>query len=153
MLIRESHEVLVEATPAEILAVLADAESVTEWSAVHQSCEVVETGDDGLPSMVRMKIKTAGIIDDQVVRYTWSGNTVNWTLVSAKLQRSQDVTYTLTPDGDHTWVKFEIAVDLTVPLPQFILKVATKSVLDTATEGLRKRVLSVQQGGGRPVGG
>lgn len=147
MLIRESREVVIEATPEEILNVLTDLESLTEWSAVHQSCEVIETGDDGRPSVARMKVKTAGITDDTVVRYTWSGNTVNWTLISARQQRSQDATYTLTPQGDGTRVKFEIAVDLLVPLPEFILKIATKSVLDTATEGLRKRVLSLHKGG------
>jgi len=145
MLIQESREVVIEATPEEILDVLADLESVTEWSTVHQSAEVIETGDDGRPRVARIKVKTAGITDEQVVTYTWSGNTVSWTLVSAKQQRSQDATYTLTPEGDHTRVTFEIAVDLLVPLPQFVLKTATKGVLDTATEGLRQRVLSVQK--------
>lgn len=54
----------------------------------------------------------------------------------------------MTPEGDHTRVTFDIAVDLLVPLPQSVLKTATKGVLDTATEGLRQRLLSVQEGRG-----
>jgi hypothetical protein len=77
MLTQESREVVIEATPEEILDVLADLESVTEWSTVHQSAEVVETGDDGRPRVARIKVKTAGITDEQVVTYTWSGNTVS----------------------------------------------------------------------------
>jgi ribosome-associated toxin RatA of RatAB toxin-antitoxin module len=146
MLIKEAREVVIEATPEEILDVLADVESLTEWSPPHQSSEVLERDKDGRPSKARMKVKTAGITDEQVIAYTWSGNTVSWTLVSAKQQRSQDATYTLTPKGDGTRVNFEIAIDPLVPLPEFVLKTATEGVLNTLTEGLRKRVLSVQKG-------
>lgn len=98
MAIRETREVVIEASPEEILDVIADLEALTEWSPAHQSSEVVETGKDGRPRVARMKVKSAGITDEQVVAYTWSGNTVSWTLVSAGQQRSQDATYTLTPE-------------------------------------------------------
>ncbi|MGH3530369.1 MAG: SRPBCC family protein, partial [Mycobacterium sp.] len=42
MAIKESREVVIEATPEEILDVIADLESLTEWSSAHQSSEVVE---------------------------------------------------------------------------------------------------------------
>jgi ribosome-associated toxin RatA of RatAB toxin-antitoxin module len=145
MLIEESREVVIEAGPEEILSVLADLESLPEWSSIHQTSEVIETGDDGRPTLARMKVKTAGITDEQVLAYRWSGNAVSWSLVSAKQQRSQDVTYTLTPEGDRTRVKFEIAIDPVPPLPKFVLKTATQGVLNTLTEGLRNRVLSVRQ--------
>jgi ribosome-associated toxin RatA of RatAB toxin-antitoxin module len=146
MAIRESREVVIEASPEQIMDVIADLESLTEWSSAHQSSEVVETGDDGRPTVARMKVKTAGITDEQVVAYTWGDNTVSWTLVSAGQQRSQDATYTLTPEGETTRVKFDITIDPLVPLPGFLLKRAVKGVMDTATEGLRKRVLSVKKG-------
>jgi ribosome-associated toxin RatA of RatAB toxin-antitoxin module len=144
--IKESREVVIEASLEEILDVIADLESLTEWSSAHQSSEVIETGDDGRPSVARMKVKTAGITDEQVVAYTWGDNTVSWTLVSAGQQRSQDATYTLTPEGDTTRVNFDITIDPLVPLPGFVLKRVIKGSVDTATEGLRKRVLSVKKG-------
>lgn len=146
MAIKESREILIEATPEEILDVIADLESLTEWSSAHQSSEVLERGDDGRPSVAKMKVKAAGITDEQVVAYTWGDNTVSWTLVSAGQQRAQDATYTLTPEGDKTRVAFDISIDLVVPLPGFLLKRTIKGVIDTATEGLRKRVLSVKKG-------
>ena len=94
-----------------------------------------------------MKIKTAGITDEQVVEYTWADDNVSWTLVSAGQLKSQDASYTLTPDGDKTKVRFDITVDLSVPLPGFILKRAMKGGVETATEGLRKQVLKVKKGG------
>ena len=146
--IRESREVVIEASPEEILDVIADLESLTEWSSVHQSSQVVETGDNGRPTVAGMKVKIAGITDEQVVAYTWGDNTVSWTLVSASQQRSQDATYTLTPEGDTTRVKFDITIDPLAPLtlPGFVLKRVIKGSVDTATEGLRKRVLSVKKG-------
>jgi carbon monoxide dehydrogenase subunit G len=146
MAINETREIVIEATPEEILDVIADLESVTEWSSAHQSCDVLETSKDGRPTKVKMKVKAAGITDEQVVAYTWSDNKVSWTLVSSGQQRSQDASYTLTPDGDRTKVKFEISVDPVVPLPGFVLKRAVKGTIDTGTEGLRKRVLQVKKG-------
>lgn len=146
MAISESREVVIEATPQEILDVIADFDSLKEWSSAHQSAEVLNTGDDGLPREVKMKVKTAGITDEQVVAYTWGDNTVSWTLVSSGAQRAQDGKYVLTPEGDKTRVKFDFTVDPTVPLPGFVLKRVVKGSMETATDGLRKQVLKVKKG-------
>jgi len=134
MAINETREIVIEATPAEILDVIADLESLTEWSPPHQSSEVLEKNKDGRPSKAKMKVKAAGITDEQVVAYTWSDNEVGWTLVSSGQQRSQDASYTLVPDGDRTKVKFEISVDPVVPLPGFVLKRTVKGTIDSGTE-------------------
>jgi ribosome-associated toxin RatA of RatAB toxin-antitoxin module len=143
----DSREVVIEASPEEILDVIADIESTPTWSPQYQSAEVLEAYDNGRPKRVKMKIKTAGISDEQVVEYTWAGDVVSWTLVSAGQLKAQDASYTLTPDGDKTKVRFDITVDLSVPLPGFILKRAMKGGVETATEGLRKQVLKVKKGG------
>jgi ribosome-associated toxin RatA of RatAB toxin-antitoxin module len=137
---------VIEASPEEILDVIADVESTPTWSPQYQSAEVLKAYDNGRPKRVRMKIKTAGISDEQVVEYTWSGDVVSWTLVSAGQLKAQDASYTLTPDGDKTKVKFDITVDLSIPLPGFVLKRAMKGGVETATEGLRKQVLKVKKG-------
>jgi hypothetical protein len=93
-----------------------------------------------------MRIKAAGLTDDQVVEYTWGDSEVSWTLVSAVQLRSQDAKYTLTPAGDKTKVRFEITVDPSVPLPGFLLKRTMKGAMETATDGLRKQVLKVKKG-------
>ena len=95
---------------------------------------------------VKMKVKAAGITDEQVVAYTWGDNVVSWTLVSSGQQRSQDASYTLTPDGDKTKVVFKISVDPVVPLPGFVLKRAIKGTIDNGTKGLRDRVLKLKKG-------
>ena len=146
MAVTESREVVVEATPQEVLDVIADVESLPEWSGAHQTSEVLERDDNGRPLRAKAKVKTVGITDEQVLDYTWHDDGVSWTLVSANQQRSQEARYTLTPEGDKTRVRFDITIDPLVPLPGFVLKRATKGVMATATDGLRARVLSVKKG-------
>jgi hypothetical protein len=88
-----------------------------------------------------------GISDEQVVAYSVHDDGVSWELVSAKQQRAQHGRYTLTPDGDSTRVRFELTVDPIVPVPGFLIKKGAKGLMDTATEGLRKRVLKAKKGG------
>jgi ribosome-associated toxin RatA of RatAB toxin-antitoxin module len=142
----DSREVVIEANPEEILDVIADVEATPTWSPQYQSAEVLEAYDNGRPKRVKMKIKTAGITDEQVIEYTWSGDVVSWTLISAGQLKAQDASYTLTPDGDKTKVRFDISIDLAIPLPGFVLKRAMKGGVETATEGLRKHVLKVKKG-------
>jgi len=147
MAVKDSREVVIEATPEEILDVIADVENTPSWSPQYQSAEVVDAYDDGRPRTVKMKIKAAGLTDDQVVEYTWADNVVSWTLVKAGQLRSQDATYTLTPDGDKTKLRFDLSIDLSVPLPGFVVKRTIKGAMETATDGLRKQVLKVKKGG------
>lgn len=143
MAISETREVVIEATRDEIMAVLLDLESLTDWSSAHQKVEVLERDDEGRPSRSRQVVKIVGITDDQILDHTFYDDGVGWTLVSSTQQRAQEARYTLTRDGDSTLVRFDLTVDLLAPLPGFLIKQGAKGLLDTATKGLRKRVLKV----------
>lgn len=144
MAITESREVVIEATPDDIMEVLFDLESLTEWSSAHQEVEILERDDEGRPKRSRQVVKIVGVSDEQVLDYSVHDDGVSWTLVSSKQQRAQDGRYTLTPDGDKTTVRFELTVDPTVPLPGFLVKKGAKGLMETATDGLRKRVLKLK---------
>ncbi|MBX7449154.1 SRPBCC family protein [Mycolicibacterium sp. 3033] len=146
MAVTESRETVIEASPAQILDVLYDLESLTEWSSAHQEVEILERDDQGRPTKSRQVVKIVGVSDEQVLDYSVHDDGVSWTLVSSQQQRAQEGRYTLTPDGDSTRVRFELTVDPTVPLPGFLIKRGAKGLMETATEGLRKRVLSVKAG-------
>jgi len=147
MAVTESREVVIEATPDEILDVLFDLESLTEWSSVHRKVEVLERDDQGHPSKSRQVVKLVGVSDEQELAYTAHDDGVSWTLISAKQQRAQEGRYTLTPEGDGTRVRFELTIDLLMPVPGFLIRQGTKSLMDTATRGLRKRVLEIKKRG------
>jgi len=146
MSVTETRDVVIEATSAEIMDVLTDLETLTEWSPTHQKVEVLERDAAGRPSKSRQVVKIVGITDEQVLDYTVYDDGVGWTLVSSKQQRAQTGRYTLTPDGDSTRVRFELMVDPTVPLPGFLIKRGAKGLMETATKGLREQVLKVKKG-------
>ena len=146
MAVSDSREVMIEATPEEILDVIADVEATPAWSPQYQSSKILERYDDGRPKRVENVIKTAGLTDTQVIEYTWTDTGASWTLVSAGQLKKQDAGYTLTPAGDKTKVRFDMDVDPSVPIPGFILKRALKGGMETATDGLRKQVLKVKKG-------
>jgi ribosome-associated toxin RatA of RatAB toxin-antitoxin module len=142
----DSREVVIEATPAEILDVIADVESTPSWSPQYQKAEILESYPNGRPKQVEMTVKAAGLTDKMVIEYTWADDSVTWTLVSSGQLKAQDAGYTLTPDGAKTRVKFDMTIDLSIPLPGFLLKRTLKGGMETATDGLRKQVLKVTKG-------
>ncbi|OBI19141.1 cyclase [Mycobacterium sp. E2327] len=146
MAITDSREVVIDATPDEIMDVLFDLESLTEWSSFHKKVEILERDADGHPSKSRQTVKIVGVSDEQVLDYSVHDDGVGWTLQSSKQQRAQEGRYTLTPDGDSTRVRFDLTVDLAAPVPGFLVKRGAKGLMETATDGLRKRVLEVKGG-------
>jgi carbon monoxide dehydrogenase subunit G len=142
--VNESREITIEATPEEILAVLFDIETLPEWSPAHQAVEVLERDAEGRPSRTRQVVKIVGVSDEQELAHVVHPDGVGWSLISAQQQRAQEARYTLTPDGESTHVRFDITVDPIVPLPAFLIKRGAKGLLETATDGLRARVLKVK---------
>jgi ribosome-associated toxin RatA of RatAB toxin-antitoxin module len=141
--ITETREIVIEATPEQIMSVLFDIETLPEWSSAHEEVEILERDADGHPIRSRQVVKIVGVSDEQVLDYAVHEDGVSWTLVSSRQQRSQQGRYTLTPEGDKTRVSLELTVDPTVPLPGFLVRRGAKGLMDTATKGLRKRVLEV----------
>lgn len=144
MAITENREIVIEATRDEILAVLYDLESLTEWSPAHQTVEILERDEEGRPKRSRQVVKIVGVSDDQILDYHVYDDGVGWTLVRSDQQRAQEARYRLTQEGESTRVRLELMVDLKAPLPGFLVKKGAKGLMDTATHGLRKRVLKIK---------
>jgi len=139
MAVSGAKEFQVEAAPADVMAAIAAVDRLPEWSSAHKKVIVESTHPDGRANRVRMTVSIMGINDEQVVDYTWDGDSgMSWTLVESAQQNSQDGSYTLTPKGDGTLVKFALTVDPKIPLPGFLLKKAQKMALETASQGLTK---------------
>ena len=143
----DSREVVIEATPEEILDVIADVEATPTWSPQYQTAVILSRHPDGRPNQVEMTVKAAGLTDVMVIEYTWTDDSVSWTLVKSGQLKAQDAGYTLTPDGEKTKVRFDIKIDLSIPMPGFLLKRTLKGGTETATDGLRKQVLKVKKDG------
>jgi ribosome-associated toxin RatA of RatAB toxin-antitoxin module len=146
MAVSASHEVTIEATPEEIMDVIADLAQTPVWSPQYTKAEVLDTYENGRPKQAKMTIKAAGMADDQILEYTWTELTGSWVLIRSSSLKKQEAKYTLTPAGNKTKVKFEITVDPVVPIPGFLLKRSVSGGAETATEGLKKFMAKNKKG-------
>lgn len=125
---------------------LADVVSVPSWSSVHKSASVVDSYEDGRPHHVKVTVRVLGITDQEVLEYHWGPDWLVWDADETFQQHAQHVEYNLTPEGeDKTRVRFDITLEPRAPLPEFLIKRAKRTVLNAATEGLRRRVLGAER--------
>lgn len=141
MAVSGSREVDIEAPPADVLAVIADLEGLPAWSSIHKKVSVRERDDAGRPLVAEMTVAVMGITDEQVLEFTWTDTFVSWKVVESTQQKSQTARYDLTETDRGTHLTFEITLDPKIPVPGFIVKRGTKTVLETATDGLRQQVV------------
>jgi ribosome-associated toxin RatA of RatAB toxin-antitoxin module len=139
--------IVVNATPKEIMAVIADFAAYPEWADSMRETEVLSTDPAGRPNKVRFKVDAGAISDEYTLAYVWSRNEVTWTLVEAKMVKGMDGAYVLKdlggPDGSaRTEVTYRLAVDVAIPMIGMLKRKAEKVIIDTALKGLKKRVES-----------
>ena len=133
----------VNATPKEIMAVIADFAAYPEWADSMRETEVLSTDEAGRPNKVRFKVDAGAISDEYTLAYVWSRNEVTWTLVEAKMVKGMDGAYVLRDLGaEGTEVTYRLAVDVAIPMIGMLKRKAEKVIIDTALKGLKKRVES-----------
>ncbi|MCX4685134.1 SRPBCC family protein [Kitasatospora purpeofusca] len=134
--------ITIDATPATVMAVIADFAAYPAWTGEVKEIEVLETAEDGRAAQVRLVLDAGAIRDEHVLAYTWDGDReCAWTLVRSQMLRSLDGSYTLAPLGaDRTEVTYQLAVDVKIPMLGMIKRKAEKVIIDRALAGLKKRV-------------
>ncbi|MGB3520492.1 MAG: SRPBCC family protein [Mycobacterium sp.] len=142
MAVRASREIVIDAPPEKILDALADVSELASWSPVHKRIEVLDKYEDGRPHHVLATIKILGLVDKEILEYHWGPDWMVWDAKATAQQRAQHVEYTLTREGpDSTRVRFDITVEPSGPIPEFIVRRAGKLVLSIATERLRQQIM------------
>ncbi|MFF7456170.1 SRPBCC family protein [Kitasatospora sp. NPDC008115] len=134
--------ITIDATPAKVMAVIADFAAYPAWTGEVKEIEVLETAENGRAAQVRLVLDAGAIRDEHVLAYTWDGDReCAWTLVRSQMLRSLDGSYTLAPLGaDRTEVTYQLAVDVKIPMLGMIKRKAEKVIIDRALAGLKKRV-------------
>jgi hypothetical protein len=143
MAVRTSRKLVIDAPPEAIMDALADVESLLSSSPAYRRAEILDRYDDGRPHHVRLAVKVLGRLDEEILEFRWGPDWLVWDAEPTKQQYAQHVEYTLRPD--HTGASTVVTVDITVEpdslIPDFFIKRAGKTIIDAATDGLRKRVL------------
>lgn len=136
-----TQSIVIDATPEEIVAVIADFDAYPQWANGVKRTEVLESGADGRAAQVRFNIDQGPIKDEYVLAYDeWSTKKISWHLVKGQMQKSQEGSYALTPKGGSTEVTYTLSVQLIVPMIGLFRRKAEKMIMDTALKELKRRV-------------
>jgi ribosome-associated toxin RatA of RatAB toxin-antitoxin module len=139
-----TSSIVIDASPAEVMAVIADFPAYPEWAQGMKKAEVVEEGPQGRAQKVHFELEAAPIKDSYTLGYDWNGDSdVHWNLVEGKMLKAMQGAYELRPSGSGTEVTYRLAVDLSIPMIGMLRRKAEKVIIDTALKGLKKRVESL----------
>jgi ribosome-associated toxin RatA of RatAB toxin-antitoxin module len=135
----------VAATPAEVMAVVADFEAYPDWVASMEEVRVLARDRRGRGTRVAFRLGTP--LGEQsytlAYRYRPRDAGVAWTYVEGTLEDLAG-SYTLEPAGDGvTRVTYRLEVELGVPLPGLVKRQAAKQIVRSALADLKRRVESM----------
>ncbi|SEE61983.1 SRPBCC family protein [Jiangella alba] len=148
MAAQTTSSIVVAATPAAIMAVIADLEAYPEWTASVREVEVLTVYEDtGRPGEAKFVLDAGPIKDRYTLSYEWDGDDeVRWTLVEGGLIRELDGSYALAAVDDATTeVTYQLTVDVSIPMLGLMKRKAEKVIIDTALKELKKRVEGVDE--------
>lgn len=140
---RTEQSIVISASPADIMAVIADFPKYPEWVSSTKEVTVTEDGPDGNARQVAFVLDAGVLKDSYELRYEWAadGLAVSWELVRSDLQKSQHGRYGLVPLAEgSTKVTYELTVDVTIPIIGPLKRRAEKAITDAALKELKKRV-------------
>lgn len=140
-----SSSIVISASPAAVMDVIADFEAYPAWAKGVKSAKVLESGSNGRPEQVRFDLDVSPIKDQYTLAYTWDGDRrVTWSLVEASLLRLLDGEYAIRDLGDDSCeVTYSLTLDLTIPLIGMLKRKGERVLIDTALKGLKQRVESL----------
>ncbi len=135
----------IEATPAEVMAVISDFEAYPEWNRELRTVNIVERDSRRRPIEVAFGFSGGGFDAEYTLVYEYAPRNrgVSWTTKSASgAVRDVEGEYELEALPGATEVTYRLAVDLNIPLPGFVKRQAQKQILKAGLEGLKRRVES-----------
>jgi ribosome-associated toxin RatA of RatAB toxin-antitoxin module len=133
------------ATPAEVMAVVADFEAYPEWVGNLEEVEVLARDRRGRGTRVAFRLRTP--MGDQAYtlayRYQPKDAGVTWAYVEGTLDDLAG-SYTLEPAADGaTRVTYRLEVALGMPLPGLVKRQAARQIVRSALSDLKRRVESM----------
>jgi ribosome-associated toxin RatA of RatAB toxin-antitoxin module len=135
----------VAATPAEVLAVVADFDAYPDWVANLEQVQVLAHDRRGRGTRVAFRLRTP--MGEQAYtlayRYRPGDAGVDWTYVEGTLDDLAG-SYTLEPAGDGaTRVTYRLEVAVGLPLPGLVKRQAARQIVRSALGDLKRRVESM----------
>jgi ribosome-associated toxin RatA of RatAB toxin-antitoxin module len=135
----------VHASPAEVMAVVADFDAYPEWVANLEEVEVMARDRRGRGTRVAFRLGTPWGEQAYTLAYRYQPGDagMSWTYLEGTLEDLAG-SYTLEPaDDGATKVSYRLQVELGVPIPGFLLRQAARQIVRSALADLKRRVESM----------
>ena len=132
-----SQTITIDAPPEKVWAIATDFERYPEWAKDVKDVVVRARDDDGRASEVEYRASALGRSTHYTLGYDYGGapNSLDWRMVRGDIMRTIDGSYHFTPTADGgTEVRYDLAIDLVVPLPGFVKRRAEVRILNTVRE-------------------
>lgn len=140
---RTEGSISIDASPKEILAVIADFESYPDWVDGIHAVEIRVRDADGVPTEVAFEFSTMGLSASYTLAYAYAASEggVSWSTVEASgAVKDVQGEYVLEPDGEGTEVTYRLEIELSMPVPGILRRQGEKRAVKTALDGLKRRV-------------
>lgn len=132
----------IEATPKEIMEVIADFEAYPEWSDV-KAVAVKDRDPDGRAKVVAFEVGMMGFTAKYSLEYEYQSDDagISWTTADAEgAVKDVEGEYVLEPSDGMTVVTYRLTVELGVPVMGFLKRQGEKMIIKNALHGLKERV-------------
>lgn len=142
---RTESNTFIDARPGAILDVIADFDSYPDWAGEVKKVAVISEDGDGWANRVEFTLDAGALKDTYILEYDWDvaedgTGVISWTLVSAKVLKAMNGSYTLEANGTGTAVTYRLSVDVKIPMLGMLKRKAEKVIIDTALTALKKHV-------------
>ena len=135
----------VDATPAEVMAVVADFDAYPDWVGNLDQVEVLAHDRRGRGTRVAFRLETPWGEQAYTLAYRYQPKDagMSWTYVEGTLDDLAG-SYALEAAGDGTTrVTYQLEVSLGMPIPGFLMRQAAKQIVRSALGDLKRRVESM----------
>jgi uncharacterized membrane protein len=137
-----TETIFIEAPPDRVWSVAVDIARYPEWARDIKDVAVHSHDSQGRPAEVEFRASALGRSTHYTLTYdyTHAPDRLGWKMLEGDIERSIDGAFVFlqTADGG-TEVRYDLAIDLVVPLPGFVKRRAEVRILNTVRE-LKVRV-------------
>jgi ribosome-associated toxin RatA of RatAB toxin-antitoxin module len=136
-----SQTTTIAAAPERVWAIAADVERYPEWANDVKDVVVRARDDQGRPTEVEFRAAALGRSTHYTLGYSYdeAPRVLAWRLIKGDIMSRVDGAYVFTPTADGgTEVRYDLVIELVVPLPGFVKRRAEVRILNTVRE-LRAR--------------
>lgn len=133
---RASQSINIAAAPERVWQIATDVERYPEWARDIKSVTVLSRDDEGRPAEVEFRASALGRSTHYTLRYDYAEapGVLAWHMVKGDIMRSIEGAYHFSPSGSGTDVRYDLAIELVVPLPGFVKRRAEVRILNTVRE-------------------